>query len=59
MCTIYVVLSHFTLFCCKISFLAFLLFCCKIYFVAIYALLRGETLSPKVEKNEIQFEQVC
>ena len=51
MCTIYDVLSHLMLFCCRGRGL--------LSFVAIYALLRGETLSPKVEKNEIQFEQVC
>ena len=44
------VLSQFTLLSCKIFFFLFLftLFCCKICSVAIYALLRGEKLKPKI-----------
>ena len=45
MCTIYGVLSHFTIFCCTIIFLRFTPFCREISFGMIYALLRGEKLS--------------
>ena len=48
MCTIYGVLSHFILLCCKISFIWIYAVLSQNRFVAIYALLRGENLSQKL-----------
>ena len=61
MCTIYGVLSHFTIFCCKISIFAIYAVCREICFGTIYALLRGEKLSQKLgpwRKND-KYEVWC
>ena len=61
MCTIYGVLSHFMLLCCKISFIWIYAVLSQNRFVAIYALLRGENLSQKLcpwrknDKYEVWF----
>ena len=52
MCTIFDVLSHFMLFCCKISLLCDLRCFIEFYFVAIYALWRGEKLSQNCACGE-------
>ena len=49
---IYGVLLHFTIFCCKVSFLRFTLLCREISFGTIYALLRGENFSQNCARGE-------
>ena len=56
MCTIYGVLSHFTIFCCKISIFAIYAVCREICFGTIYALLRGEKLSQKIGPVEKKWQ---
>ena len=48
MCTIYGILLHFAMFCCKISFFASYAVLSRNLFCTIYALLRGEKFSQKL-----------
>ena len=63
MFTIYGVLSHFTIFCCKIIFLRFTLFCREICFGTIYTLLRGDKMSQKLclwrKKDKYEVCVIC
>ena len=58
MCTIYGILLHFAMFCCKISFFASYAVLSRNLFCTIYALLRGENNDKYEVCDEIDLFEI-